>query len=755
MATVSELIVEIKSDMSKLRQDLNKVQKTTKDATGRMNKNLKGLQTSFGGVDKAVSSLKTAAVGLLAVFGVGTVIRTIRQFEDLQATLKAVMGSAEGAGVAFKLITEFTKTTTFQLEEVTGAFITLQNAGIAPTSGALKDIGNIAAARGKDIRDVAQAIFNATTGEMEMLKQLGIVARVNGEQLDVTYKGVTKTIDRSANSIVEFIRNLSQAEFPTAIQERAETLSGAISNLQDNISLFFMEVGDAGFKDALTDLTTFFIDAFGGAKSLATMLGQTLAGAVRGLTVTLRFLGNNIEAITAGLVVFAGLKTAAFVLVLTQKLVGLVAALKLATAAQLKFNKAVIKNPAVLLALGVGLAVSQIEAVQEKLRDAFKKIEEGMGIDTEEDQQSLEALDEQLKKFMNTTEDTASATKKFNEKLQEAKLDAQQLKLEMQGVNKEFLKQLRAAGVTDLNEAVLNSKKLPQILEFTLPSVSPEDGQGALTEEELEQNKKNEIILARHKALKALREQIEENNALNTSLEKRNEMLANAKSITEQLAPPQLELRNNMRDLRIAQEAKIITDEQFNQGMKEQLVQMQMLDPQMRALKEGMQQMGQGVSSALADMISGGKASLESFLNIFRDFVKQMLERTIQLAIINRAINSIFGLRGTSFELDEIKAFGFAGGGTVQGRKPIIVGERGPEMFIPNTGGRIVPNGALGGSLTGGSPTIVNQSLNFATGIQNTVRAEVMNMMPLIQNATLQAVVDQKRRGGSFAQGMS
>ena len=29
-----------------------------------------------------------------------------------------------------------------------------------------------------------------------------------------------------------------------------------------------------------------------------------------------------------------------------------------------------------------------------------------------------------------------------------------------------------------------------------------------------------------------------------------------------------------------------------------------------------------------------------------------------------------------------------------------------------------------------------------------------MNMMPIIQNATLQAVVDQKRRGGAFAQGM-
>ena len=98
---------------------------------------------------------------------------------------------------------------------------------------------------------------------------------------------------------------------------------------------------------------------------------------------------------------------------------------------------------------------------------------------------------------------------------------------------------------------------------------------------------------------------------------------------------------------------------------------------------------------------------------------------------------------------------GRAGGVTIQGRRPVMVGERGPEMFIPNTGGRIVPNGALGGSQRGGGNTIVNQSLNFATGIQNTVRAEIMNMMPQIKQSTLQAVVDQKRRGGAFAQGMS
>ena len=173
---------------------------------------------------------------------------------------------------------------------------------------------------------------------------------------------------------------------------------------------------------------------------------------------------------------------------------------------------------------------------------------------------------------------------------------------------------------------------------------------------------------------------------------------------------------------------------------------------------------------SLVGALDGSKSALDSFKDFSRQLVEEILRTYLRLSVINPIINSIFGGQG-NFQTRETvsggdvanrfidigKRFfgGAAGGGTVQGRRPIMVGERGPEMFIPNTGGRIVPNGALGGSLTGGSPTVVNQSLNFATGVQETVRAEIFNMLPAIQKATLNAVVDQKRRGGAFAQGMT
>ncbi len=43
---------------------------------------------------------------------------------------------------------------------------------------------------------------------------------------------------------------------------------------------------------------------------------------------------------------------------------------------------------------------------------------------------------------------------------------------------------------------------------------------------------------------------------------------------------------------------------------------------------------------------------------------------------------------------------GFANGGPVMGGRPIIVGEKGPELFVPGSNGSIIPNGAGGNSYT-------------------------------------------------------
>ena len=50
-----------------------------------------------------------------------------------------------------------------------------------------------------------------------------------------------------------------------------------------------------------------------------------------------------------------------------------------------------------------------------------------------------------------------------------------------------------------------------------------------------------------------------------------------------------------------------------------------------------------------------------------------------------------------------------------------------------------------------GGEVVVNQTINVTTGVQQTVRNEIQTLLPQIAEASKSAVLDARRRGGSFA----
>lgn len=63
----------------------------------------------------------------------------------------------------------------------------------------------------------------------------------------------------------------------------------------------------------------------------------------------------------------------------------------------------------------------------------------------------------------------------------------------------------------------------------------------------------------------------------------------------------------------------------------------------------------------------------------------------------------------------EASLMGRAAGGSVTGGTPFLVGEEGPEVFVPGRNGTIIPNDVLGSS-QGGSAPIINLTINVASG---------------------------------------
>ena len=54
----------------------------------------------------------------------------------------------------------------------------------------------------------------------------------------------------------------------------------------------------------------------------------------------------------------------------------------------------------------------------------------------------------------------------------------------------------------------------------------------------------------------------------------------------------------------------------------------------------------------------------------------------------------------------------------------------------------------------GGGGVVINQNLNFSTGVVPTVRTEIMKMLPTISDVTKASVLEAASRGGTFRRGL-
>jgi lambda family phage tail tape measure protein len=108
-----------------------------------------------------------------------------------------------------------------------------------------------------------------------------------------------------------------------------------------------------------------------------------------------------------------------------------------------------------------------------------------------------------------------------------------------------------------------------------------------------------------------------------------------------------------------------------------------------------------GMEDALVNFVTTGKLDFSSLVNsMIADLVRFQIQQSIMKPLMQSMSGTGGGIEVSNggFLDSALKLFGFANGGQPPVGVPSIVGERGPELFIPNTPGTIVPNHALGGS---------------------------------------------------------
>ena len=263
MATIASLAIDLTANSAKLVKELQ-----------RVNKKFDSFEDK---VKQASSRINTALIGMFSVAAAtkitNNILKVSGEFETLKASLETVFGSQEAAALQFKRINEFASKTPFTIQEITEAAIRMKSLGLDPSIKSLESMGNTASSMGKPLMQFTEAVADAVTSQFTRLKDFGIGASKQGDNITFTFNQVKTVVKNNAADIQEYLLNIGNTKFAGSVQKQSETLNGVMSTLAgatDSLAAKFAEESGlaAAVKESAKAMTDFINQLTTGRKSI-------------------------------------------------------------------------------------------------------------------------------------------------------------------------------------------------------------------------------------------------------------------------------------------------------------------------------------------------------------------------------------------------------------------------------------------------------------------------------------------------------
>jgi hypothetical protein len=694
MATVDTLLVRIEADISDLKRDLRRATKTVDNSADKMKR-------SFNRIGK-VAKIAIAGVAVRAISQATVkMINMASGAEEMQGKSSVVFGKFRDDVVS--ALDDFGNEvgrSTFALEGMASSLQdTFVPMGFARGEAAKLSVEmtklavDVGSFNDANEVDTMRAFQSALVGNHETVRRFGVViteATLNQELLTMGIEGGARAASNAEK--VQARMNLIMKGTTDAQGDAARTSTSFANELR---------ALKANFSEFITELGMLFLP-------IATKVIKALnvaTDAVRGLFAALRSddkPASSIESVEESV--------------------------EIAKQALVDFEKEY-KRVVDLAENGDNGAATSIDGLIERRKALTENLEK---------QQKI------LKKLIETQQaeaDTAQAaeilspdTTQFDAEMNKQAKAFRDAGLLAAGYSQALIDAAEAAGT--LNQ--LNISKDGSIIEGTMGS---------------EGFRQLELLQAATDKIAMIKQQIADKSAVEAEAVKHsaalNEKFAETKEMAENLVDPLKATKDQMEALRLAFLMGKIDAELFKEAMAILSESLTTQTPIMETFNSSVATMAQNFSNSLADMMVSGKMNLDGLKDIFKSFVKTMLAKAIELFFINQMMNAIFGGVSGYVPLPQMNLSGRASGGNVNSNQPYLVGERGPELFVPSSAGNVMNNANT--KSIGGGGAVVNQTINVNAGVSQTVRAEMLNLLPSIKQDTLNAVIDSKNRGGSFS----
>ena len=670
------------------------------------------LQKSFGGLQRVI-----AGVGLTVL--ARQAVTTSANFQKLNVRLglltKASGTFARSQELAAQAQKSFGLSATEALEGITDITARLQPLGVSVEdikttffgfNTAAKLAGASAIESSNAFRQLAQALGS---GRLQ-----GDEFRSISEQIPTILKPVADELGTTVGELKKFS---SEGKITSAVVIRAlkkiETEGGAslqellkndptqvfknLSNEAENLSRAF---GDAlapailPVIRGLTNVTKAITDFVNSGAGQVTLIFTGIATAIKGVLIVAPILGAQLLALKAN---FAGLVVAGKI-----------------------FTGTLVATKATLAATSVGFATATAAANAFKL--ALAKT--GIGI-------AVIALGTLAAKFIDNkkaAKESADAIEQFNKQLGIIKDEGG----EVSEIIEEIAKKQR-----ELNKARIRPKRKENIRDDI---------------RELEGRKK---ILEGEKERKKLEADMKKFNDMTIRFLKEETILEaklSGKS-NEQITLEQ-KILDIKKQFKPEDAAQLIKRLEINEKLKESIDLMEEEKKKAEELKQKFADIGEeiegSIKSNLRDSITGAQSFGQAMTNVLN---------RIRDKIIDAQIDKVIGGFGESFGkaasggkrsglggfLGGVLGGLFANGGQPPMNKISVVGEKGPELFVPRSAGTIIPNNKIGGGVTNNYVTVNVESGGTTTSGNNVDLNALGQVIGVVVQAQL---VKEKQAGG-------
>ncbi|KAF8818081.1 phage tail tape measure C-terminal domain-containing protein [Rickettsia endosymbiont of Cardiosporidium cionae] len=300
---------QIKSEFKKLgdggKQAFNRIDRASKVST----KNLQALNRVSSTFNNTLSRAASLAGAYLGLQGLTSAFRGVieinKSFQTLNASITSLLGSTEASQLAFRQLEAISDEFSVPLSDLLQSFIRLRSAGLQPTSEQMIAFANIAAATQKTSIDFATAIADTTKGSIDTLGNFGIIATRVGDNINLQFQGMTRTVENSAEAISKAVTELSQNALGGGLEAQANTVAGAFVRIQNNVEKLARNIGASGLNEAMNQVASKFADVVASGGQMASVLGSVLSRVIVTLGSVLSGLIANLDLVVQGITAFA------------------------------------------------------------------------------------------------------------------------------------------------------------------------------------------------------------------------------------------------------------------------------------------------------------------------------------------------------------------------------------------------------------------------------------------------------------------